>query len=163
MTTNATDGERAPPSNAGLPDSTDPVEVAMAAAADDPAARQIVRSMLTKQDRLFDAQISQLGRQRWRDGFFALLCAGLFLAAATFFWSAWRADGIVLAPFGVPPALAERGVTGTVVASQLLDRLTAMQAETTSIRPASNYGDDWSNKIKVDLPYAGVSIAHCLA
>ena len=158
MTAIATDGERARPSNAGLPDSSDKVEVAMAAAADDPAAQQIVRSMLTKQDRLFDAQISQLGRQRWRDGLFALLAAGVLVAAATFLWSASRADGIVLVPFEVPPALVERGVTGIVVASQILDRLAAMQAETSSIRPASSYGDDWSGNIKVELPYAGVSI-----
>lgn len=158
MTTDATPGEQARLIKGELPDSPDPVEVAMAVAADDPATQNIVRSMLLKQDRLFDAQISQLGRQRWRDGFFALV-GGLFaVAAAIFIWSAWRADGVVVTPFAVPPALEQRGLTGAVVASQMLDQLTAMQAETTSMRPASSYGDDWSNSIKVELPYAGVSI-----
>lgn len=158
MTTNHTRGEQARLIKGGLPDSPDPVEVAMAAAADDPQAQSIVRSMLSKQDRLFDAQISQLGRQRWRDGFFALVAGCVAIAAATFVWSAWQADGIVVTPFAVPPALEQRGLTGAVVASQMLDQLTAMQAETTTVRPASSYGDDWSNNIKVDLPYAGVSI-----
>lgn len=158
MTTNDTRGEQARSIKGGLPDSRDPVEVAMAAAADDPQAENIVRSMLSKQDRLFDAQISQLGRQRWRDGFFALVGGLLAIAAVTFVWSAWRADGIVVTPFAVPPALEQRGLSGAVVASQLLDQLTAMQAETTSLRPASSYGDDWSDNIKVELPYAGVSV-----
>ena len=138
MTTNDTRGEQARSIKGRLPDSPDPVEVAMAAAADDPQAENIVRSMLSKQDRLFDAQISQLGRQRWRDGFFALVGGLLAIAAVTFVWSAWRADGIVVTPFAVPPALEQRGLSGAVVASQLLDQLTAMQAETTSLRPASS-------------------------
>ena len=116
------------------------------------------RSTLLKRDRLLDAQISQLGRQRWRDIFLALVVGLVVITAATFVWSASRAEGIVVTPFAVPPALEQQGLTGAVVASQMLDQLTAMQAETTSIRPASSYGDDWSDNIKVELPYAGVSI-----
>lgn len=140
-----------------LPGTTNPIDIAMSNAGGT-AGQALVRTVLANQDRLIDAQIAQLGRLRWRDGVFALIGILLIAAAAAFVWSASRAEGIVLAPFAVPPALAERGVTGTVVASQLLDRLTAMQAETLSIRPASSYGDDWSGNIKVELPYAGISL-----
>ena len=132
--------------------------MAMTSGAADPAAQGVVRTVLIKQERLLDAQIAQLGRQRWRDAVFATLAASILVAGIAFVWSAWRADGIVVAPFAVPPALAQQGVTGAVIAAQMLDRLTAMQAETLSLRPASSYSDDWSGNIKVALPYAGISV-----
>ena len=143
---------------ARLPGTTNPTDMAMSSGAADPATKNVVRTVLVKQERLLDAQILQLGRQRWRDAVFATLAASILIASIAFVWPASRADGIVVAPFAVPPALAQQGVTGPVVAAQMLDRLTAMQAETLSIRPASSYGDDWSGNIKVALPYAGISI-----
>lgn len=52
----------------------------------------------------------------------------------------------------------ERGLSGPVLASQLLDRLTEMQAETDSLRAASTYANDWGDDIAVEIPSTGVSI-----
>jgi hypothetical protein len=58
----------------------------------------------------------------------------------------------------LPPDLASRGLSGEVVASQLLDKLARMQAETNSIRPAGTYRNNWGDDIKVEIPDTGISI-----
>jgi tetratricopeptide (TPR) repeat protein len=73
-------------------------------------------------------------------------------------WSAHEDKGLVIEAFSVPPDLAQRGLTGQVVASQLLDKLSQMQADTESARPASTYANDWGGEIKVEIPQTGVSI-----
>ena len=64
-------------------------------------------------------------------------------------WAAMHADGLVIDAFNVPPAMADKGLTGQVVASKLLDRLTILQNETVSSRAASSFASDWTNDIKV--------------
>jgi tetratricopeptide (TPR) repeat protein len=73
-------------------------------------------------------------------------------------WQAHEDHGVSIAAFTVPPDLAARGLTGQVMASQLLDRLAALRAETVSGRPASTYANDWGGDIKVEIPETGVSI-----
>ena len=73
-------------------------------------------------------------------------------------WAASRADGLVIEAFTVPPAMADKGLTGQVVASKLLDRLTVLQNETVSSRAASSFSNDWTNDIKVEIPDTGVSL-----
>jgi len=73
-------------------------------------------------------------------------------------WNAAHDRGLVIEAFQVPPDLASRGLTGEVVASQLLDRLTAMQNATNSARPPQSYANNWGNDIKVQIPDTGVSI-----
>jgi tetratricopeptide (TPR) repeat protein len=58
----------------------------------------------------------------------------------------------------VPPDMANRGLTGDVVAAKLLDRLSALQAQTVSNRAASSYANNWGNDIKVQIPDTGISI-----
>jgi tetratricopeptide (TPR) repeat protein len=74
---------------------------------------------------------------------------------------AWRAHedhGLRIEAFSVAPDLAQKGLTGQVVASQLLDKLAVLQAKTVTGRPASSYADDWGGDIKVEIPETGVSI-----
>ncbi len=52
-----------------------------------------------------------------------------------------------------------KGLTGSVVASMLLDRLTALQNKTDSSRAAGSYTRDWGNDIKVEIPNTGISIS----
>jgi tetratricopeptide (TPR) repeat protein len=73
-------------------------------------------------------------------------------------WQAHEDHGVSIAAFSVPPDLTQRGLTGQVVASQLLDRLSALQAQTVSGRPGSTYANDWGGDIKVEIPETGVSI-----
>ena len=58
----------------------------------------------------------------------------------------------------VPPDLAEHGLTGQVIASQIIDKLAKMQKATASARPADSYSNNWGNDIKVQIPDTGVSI-----
>jgi hypothetical protein len=93
---------------------------------------------------------------------FEIALAFIVLAVATLIanaiWDAAHDRGLVIEAFQVPPDLAGRGLTGEVVANQLLDKLTAMQNATQTARPAQSYANDWGNDIKVQIPDTGVSI-----
>jgi tetratricopeptide (TPR) repeat protein len=84
----------------------------------------------------------------------ALAC---FLGASV--WNAAHADGLVIESFSVPPDVAERGLTGQVIAGELLDRLTEINQSTISIRTGKSYAASWGDEIKVEIPETGVSVA----
>jgi hypothetical protein len=88
-----------------------------------------------------------------------LVVLAIVAALATAMWSAAHDNGLVIEAFSVPPDLLSRGLSGEVVASQLLDKLTRMQAETNSIRPAGTYRNNWGDDIKVEIPDTGISIS----
>ena len=73
-------------------------------------------------------------------------------------WDAVHDNGLVVEAFQVPPDFAARGLSGQVVASQFLDKLTAMQKATISTRPAQSYANNWGNDVKVQIPDTGVSV-----
>jgi tetratricopeptide (TPR) repeat protein len=80
---------------------------------------------------------------------------------ATLGWMALdaaRADGVVIKPFTVAPDLARRGVTGEVVASQLLDKLTEITDRAQSSGAAGNFGAGWGQNISIQIPETGVSL-----
>jgi tetratricopeptide (TPR) repeat protein len=91
---------------------------------------------------------------------FAVAFIGLSVAVAIggAIWSAAHDDGLVIEAFSVPADFANRGLTGQVVASQMLDKLTAMQKATDSARPADSYSNNWGDDIKVQIPDTGISI-----
>jgi tetratricopeptide (TPR) repeat protein len=91
---------------------------------------------------------------------FAVASIGLSIAVAIggAVWSAAHDDGLVIEAFSVPADFANRGLTGQVVASQMLDKLTAMQKATDSARPADSYSNNWGDDIKVQIPDTGISI-----
>jgi tetratricopeptide (TPR) repeat protein len=96
----------------------------------------------------------RIGLQLLAIGFGMILA--VVIAAAV--WQAHQDHGVTIEAFSVPPELAQRGLTGQVVASQLLDRLSELQAQTVTARPASSYANDWGSDIKVEIPETGVSI-----
>jgi tetratricopeptide (TPR) repeat protein len=109
--------------------------------------------------------LSRLRLGRWKDrvslalqGLTAVVGLAVAGAIGVMAWQAHQARGLVVAPFSVPPDLAQRGLTGPVVASRVLDRLAELQHQTVSIRPASTYANDWGDDIKVEIPETGVSI-----
>ncbi len=81
----------------------------------------------------------------------------LFIAGLV--WQAATDKGLVIEAFSVPPDLAAKGITGQVLASQLEDKLDALQAATDSGRAATTYSNDWGHDIKVEIPETGVSIS----
>ena len=133
-------------------------------------------AFLEKQGRLIDLQAEHLHEQReltlarlrwgrFSDRMKALLqvmavVVGLIVAIGVG-WMAWDAAnerGLVIEPFSVPPDLAQKGLTGQVIASKMLDRLGAMQKATKSQRAASTYANNWNDEIKVEIPETGVSV-----
>jgi tetratricopeptide (TPR) repeat protein len=82
----------------------------------------------------------------------------LAIGLAAFVWSAHEDHGLVVEAFSVPPDLAQRGLTGQVVAKQVLDRLSDLQAQTESMRPAETYQNNWGDDLKVEIPETGISL-----
>ncbi|HEX4159510.1 MAG TPA: hypothetical protein VHY79_13635 [Rhizomicrobium sp.] len=88
-----------------------------------------------------------------------VIVALAFLATlGAFVWNAAGSTALVVEAFSVPPDFAGKGLTGEVIASKVLDRLQAFQAQTQSNRAASSYANNWGNDIKVQIPNTGVSI-----
>ena len=112
-----------------------------------------------------ELMLSRLRWGRFSDRLKALLqvltvLVGLAFASAVavMAWQAHEDHGVSIAAFSVPPDFATRGLTGQVLASEVLDRLSELQASTVTARPASSYANDWGGDIKVEIPETGVSI-----
>jgi len=88
----------------------------------------------------------------------ALLVLALVVGCGSALWAAAHDDALVIEAFTVPPDMANRGLSGQAVASQLLDKLSAMQDATESARPANSYANDWGDDIKLQIPDTGVSV-----
>jgi len=81
---------------------------------------------------------------------------------AVIIWQATHAGGLVIEPFSVPAPVAEKGLTGQVIANKLLDHLTIMQNTTDSTRAPSSFSNDWTNDIKVQIADTGVSLGEAV-
>ena len=79
------------------------------------------------------------------------LVVGLIVEAAT-------SRAVVVDAFDAPPSLAPRGVTGKVVASNVLDALTRLQAATRAAAVKRRLTNAWGGDIKVEVPATGISI-----
>ncbi|MBV9548125.1 MAG: hypothetical protein JO256_00450 [Alphaproteobacteria bacterium] len=91
----------------------------------------------------------------------ATACVGLAFAGgvAWMVWEAKHSDGLKVQPFSVPPTFAERGLTGEAVAARVIDRLSELQSQTNTARPARSYSNAWGDKaIKLEIPETGVSL-----
>jgi tetratricopeptide (TPR) repeat protein len=147
-----------------LPDTPDPIEIAMIAAASGKPLPDAARNVLEKHGRLIDAQCSELKLRRVGEGVRAVLWGTLAIAALilvaliiTLVVRASRSDALVVQSFRVPPALEAKGLSGEVVATQILDKLAEMQAGTQSVRAASSYANNWDDELKIDIPNTGTS------
>ncbi len=134
------------------------------------------REYLRKQSRLVELQIADLEREdrvrHWSlrvhhisdvikvmfEVTAALIALAVIVMIAAAIWSAAHDDSVVIDAFRVPADIAQRGMSGDVVANQFLDRLAQLQAQTDSSRAPGTYASDWGNEIKVEIPNTGVSI-----
>ncbi len=112
----------------------------------------------------FKPQLRQLCLGVWERRMGVLLRAataiiGLAVAtgAGVMVWDAAHSKGLIIEPFSVPPSLIQRGLSGEVVASRTIDRLTAM-TKSESSRAVQSYANNWGDNIKVEIPQTGVSI-----
>jgi tetratricopeptide (TPR) repeat protein len=88
-----------------------------------------------------------------------LLILIIIASVGVMVWNAAHSNGLVIEEFSVPADMAAKGVNGQVVASQLLDNLTAMQNASASARPARSYANNWGDNLNVQIPDTGVSLA----
>jgi tetratricopeptide (TPR) repeat protein len=145
-------------------DTPDPIEIAMTAAASGKPLPDVARSVLEAQAKLIRAQCAELRLRNVGERVRAVLWAVLAIAAAAVLALtvavvvlAARSDALVVQSFRVPPALVARGLTGEVVATQVLDKLAEMQEQSESTRAASSYANNWEDELKIDIPSTGAS------
>ena len=124
------------------------------------------RALIADQRHHLKVQLKHLGLRYFADRlkvglqiFVALGATAIALFVAGLVWQAATDKGLVVEAFSVPPDLAAQGITGEVVASQLEDKLSALQAATDSARAPASYSNDWGHEIKVEIPETGVSIS----
>ncbi len=148
------------------PTTPDAIEIAMEAEAKDASPDSPARRVLLKQELLIGADLKLRGWQiaSERAGYALKLltaAAGLAVAVAVglMIWSASRADGLVIEAFSVPPALAERGITGETLARQLMDDLAAISVVAQSSEQQRGLSGDWGQSISIQIPQTGVSLA----
>ena len=155
----------------------DPAAVALALGG---ASRDEADAFLKNQRALIDDQRSYIAIQKhhlteqfkklrldiWQQRLGVLLriatgFVGVAVAAglAYMIWDASQSSGLLIEPFSVPPDLAQRGMTGEVVAAKLLDRLTDIQAQAISLRPIRSFvNDNGQAGFKLEIPETGVSL-----
>lgn len=142
----------------GAPTTPDAIEIAMARLAKGEPADGPAHAVLRGHRDLLRWQTIS---ERMSVGLKALTgVAGILVAAAliALVWDATRYQGLVVQALAVPPDLAARGLTGDVMAGDLLDRLVAMQEQTDSVRAPGSYAIDWGDSTEVEIPQTGVSI-----
>jgi tetratricopeptide (TPR) repeat protein len=141
-----------------LPDTPDPIDIAMAELSGDPALDNPARTLLIEQVGLVRAQNRQLGRQRWRDVIITLLGLIFLMIVLSFIWSAARAKSVVVEPFDTPPQLRERGLTPQVLAASIQDSIKVIQELNTRAALQRNIDNAWTNDIDAEVPNTGVSV-----
>ncbi len=136
----------------------------MAAAASGKPLPEVARRVLEEQARFLSAQCAELRLRRIGEGVRAALWAILAIAALAVVGlivavvvRATRTDALIVQSFRVPPSLAAKGLTGEVLATQVLDRLADMQGRTESVRAASTYANNWEDDLKIDIPNTGAT------
>src|SRR5258706_2575652 len=152
------------PDTAGLA-----LDLAMEEARSDPSLREDVAAFLRDQRSLIDIQkhhlLKQFSLTLWekRVGVllrFATAFIGLAVAAgaAWLIWNAAHSNDLVIDAFQAPPELADRGLSGAVLAAKLSDKIAAMQAQTNSQRAPKSYAG-FSEGLKLAIPETGVSLS----
>jgi len=160
------------PDTAGLA-----IDIAMEEARSDPSLRDDVAAFLRDQRGLIDVQKHHLQQQfgpqmrqlylgLWEKRMGVLLrittaFIGLAVAAgaAWLIWNAANSNDLVIDAFQAPPELADRGLSGPVLAAKLSDKIAAMQAETFSQRSPKSYANGLSDGLKLEIPETGVSLS----
>ena len=148
---------------AAAPETADPAALSLALGG---ASRAKADAYLDDQRHHLHEQLKQIHLDVWEKflGVFLRLATAVVGVAAAgavawLVWDASRSNGLLIEPFSVPPDLAARGMTGEVVAAKLLDQLVALQAQTSSGRPAKSYANAWGEHgIKLEIPETGISL-----
>ncbi len=90
--------------------------------------------------------------------FTALAASCIGLGLAVMILDAFNSKSVIVEPFDAPASLAPNGLTGKVIAGDVLDGLTRIQAATRATATKRHLANAWSGDIKVEVPETGVSI-----
>lgn len=139
------------------PTTPDAIEIAMDAEASGEPPTSPARLVLERQAHLIGWQIASerasfaLKVLTGVTGVIAAVVVGAVL------WVASQYRGVTVQPFSAPPELQARGLTGAAIATRLLDKLSALQGGTISLRAANTFANSWGDDIQVEIPQTGVS------
>ncbi len=141
-----------------IPDSIEPLEIAIDLTRDEPESAAVARRLMAEQVGLIRAQ-----RQSEQLGAALKLLTGLVgLAAAiaigVMVLVASRSRVVVIEAFDAPPALAARGLSGQVVAGGVQDALTTIQTVLRTSSKKRQVSAAWTGDIGVEVPSTGLSI-----
>ena len=144
------------------------------AARDDPGLRPSVAAFFEAQRRLIEAQTHHLQRQLGQVRLTTVSAAlklvlqsltlaaifGVFILVGTMVRDAMDDHGLVIESFSAPPELAARGLTGQVLAQDVLGRVAAIRriANDNSITVTDDVRTDGADSLKVEIPETGVSL-----
>jgi len=147
------------------PTTPDPIEIAMEAEAGDASPDSPARRVLLGQERLIKADLRHRGWQIASERIgvalkigTALVCFVLLIVVGAMAWNASRANGLVIRPFSVPPALEQRGVTGEAIAAQVMDRIGVM-AQIARSAEAQRQVAASRDEVSIQIPETGISIS----
>src|ERR1700689_1196134 len=176
------------PATAGGADTTVVAEAFAAAVAarlsgNDPGVARKTEEFLDKQSQLLEIQakhlvdehplrLDHLGYQSqllrgqrlgesFRIGFqvfIALPATVIGLGVALMLHDAIPSRSVVVDAFDAPAALADRGLTGKVVASGVLDELNRLQSATRTTAVKRELSTAWASEVKLAVPETGISI-----
>ena len=90
--------------------------------------------------------------------FLVLVATVIGIGGVVLIHDAVSSRSVVIEPFEIPRVLADRGLTGTVVAGGVLDQLSRLQAATRSPMQRRNLTNAWSHEVKLTVPEASLSI-----
>ncbi|MBV8682580.1 MAG: tetratricopeptide repeat protein [Caulobacteraceae bacterium] len=149
----------------------------------DPGVARAAERFLDKQARLLDAQTAEIEEQRplrlrhlenqsreaklRRAGqrirlamqvFVGLALTVLGLGVLMMLQDAFNSRSVVVEAFKSPSALAGRGLTGDVVAENVLDALQKMQEATRIADKGMTTRGAWDSDVRIEVPETGVSI-----
>ena len=89
--------------------------------------------------------------------FIALVATVIGAGILVMLRDAFTSRSVVVESFDAPAALAERGVTGKVVAGGLLDELRRLQSATRADAAKRELSSAWAGEIELAVPEAGIS------
>ena len=141
------------------PGSLDGVEISMEAEREDKDVDSDARVLLRRQTQLIRRQVLSESLNvglKAVGGVIGLMTAVLILSMV---WNAARSNAVVVQALDTPPALAEKGLSGTVVAGRLQDGLTRIQATTRAAAKGRSIANAWTDAIAVEVPQTGISIS----
>ena len=89
----------------------------------------------------------------------AFIVLAVAIGLGTMVWSATQDRDLVVEAFSVPQDMAQAGMTGTVLASRVLDRFAQLQADTIgTTQGAGSYRREGAEEVRVEIPDTGISL-----